>query len=304
VRAASSEAPVPPRTQLAIGIAPFERVASPGAAVPDVAALLADRLATKGVERVVGPTGLAAHATAEPSADEVRAWAAQAAVSSLVVGRTTRLGRSLSVDVRVRSARDGAVVGTYVEEVAQPADLGGALERLSSRVLEGAEAALAEPGAAEGRAGARGGSRAAVRSDAPIQISAAQLEAFEEQGRKRLVFTGSVRASQGDLTLGADRLEAFYPPDSSQPDRLVAVGDVEVVQGDRSAHCDSATYRRAEDVVVCSGEDAVLTQGDDRVQGREIVFQLDSEVLTVKGGARVRIQPEKHAERGPTQATP
>jgi lipopolysaccharide transport protein LptA len=281
-------------------VAPFERVASPGAAVPDVAALLANRLATKGVERVVGPADLGARATAEPTPDEVRAWAERAAVAAVVVGRATRLGRSLSVDARVRSGRDGSVLATYVEEVAQPDDLGAALERLAGRVLEGSGAARAA--AAPGRAGAER-SRVSLRSEEPIQISAGQLEAFEEEGRKRLVFTGSVRASQGDLTLRAGRLEAFYPADSSQPDRLVASGEVEVVQGDRSARCESATYRRAEEVVVCTGEDAVLTQGDDQVQGREIVFQLRSEVLTVKGGARVRIQPETHAERRPDRAT-
>ena len=37
--------------------------------------------------------------------------------------------------------------------------------------------------------------------------------------------------------------------------------------------------------------DAILTQDDDQLQGREITFHLDSEILLVTGGAKVQIQP-------------
>lgn len=305
----SSEASVSPREEVAIGVAPFERAGAPGASVPDVATLLAERLATKGVERVVGPAKLGARAAAEPSPAEIQAWASQHQLGAVVVGRATRLGSSLSLDLRVRSGRDGRVVATYIEELAQPGELGASVERLAVRVLQGAELAAARTSSAErGDTGRRpdadGGGESPFQSDAPIKISSAQLEAFEKDGGRRLVFTDDVRASQGDLSLRSQRLEAFYPPNQSQPDRLVASGGVVVAQENKTARCDSATYYRDRQVVVCKGENATLTQDDDQVQGKEITFHLDTKVLTVKGNAHVRIQPQRRAERETEAATP
>lgn len=288
----SSAAAVSPKTRVAIGVAPFERVAAQGASVPDVAAILADRLATKGVDLIVGPTTLGASATAEPSAEEVLGWARRSEVEAVVVGRTTRLGKSLSIDVQVRSGHDGRVLATFVEEVARPDDLGGAIERLSEQVLL-AQRNAPGPGEPVERAEVPAGSDARkgpFQGDEPIRISAAQLEAYEEEGRKRLVFTDDVRASQGDFELRSRKLEAFYPARSSQPDRLVATGNVVLSQANRTARCDSATYFRQDQRVVCEGRDAILTQDEDQLQGREITFHLDSQVLQVTGGASVRIQ--------------
>lgn len=309
--AGSSDAAVPPTTRMAIGVAPFERAGAPGASVPDVATLLAERLATKGVERVVGPAELGARAAAEPSPAEVSGWASQHALGTVVVGRATRLGSSLSVDLRVRAGSDGRVVATFIEEVARPADLGASVERLADRVLQATELALAprtpQPASQadardrgdEGRKGGKdlAGESSPFESDAPIKISSGQLEAFEKDGGRRLLFTDDVHASQGSLSLRSQRLEAFYPPGQSQPDRLVASGGVVVAQENKTARCDQATYHRNRQVVVCTGKDAVLTQDDDQVQGREITFHLDTKVLTVKGNAHVRIQPERRAEK-------
>jgi lipopolysaccharide export system protein LptA len=298
----SSDARVSPTRKTAIGVAPFERAGAPGAAVPDVATLLAERLVAKGVERVVGPASLGARSVAEPDPAEVSGWATQHALRAIVVGRATRLGSSLSLDLRLRAGRDGRIMATYIEEVGRPADLDASLDRLAERVIQGAELAepdrAAEPASAGGRAGRPAGKLepAPFQSDAPIKISAAQLEALEREGGRRVIFTDDVRASQGDLSLTAQRLEAFYPPGQSQPDRLVASGGVVVVQENKTARCDEATYHRDRQIVICTGRNAVLTQDDDQVQGREITFHLDTRTLTVKGNAQLRIQPERRAE--------
>lgn len=290
----SSAAAVSPKPLVAIGVAPFEQVAAQGASVPDVASLLADRLATKGVDRIVGPAELGAQPLAEPAAESVQTWAQDAEVGTVVVGRTTRLGRSLSIDLRLLSGVDGAVVATFVEEVTRPSELGAAVERLAERVLEGIEPVgePAAPSETTASGATRSGRASPFQGDEPIQISAAQLEAFEEEGRKRLVFTDDVRAAQGTFKLRAARLEAFYPAQSSQPERLVASGNVRLSQEGRTARCDTATYFREDQRVVCKGQNAILKQDDDQLQGREITFHLDSEVLVVTGGATVRIQSD------------
>jgi lipopolysaccharide transport protein LptA len=293
---------------VSIGVAPFERVAASGAAVPDIASSLAQRLSTKGVEHVVGPRDLGGKAAADPAAEEVVAWAKQAEVDLVVVGRTTRLGESLSVDTRLRSAVTGASLGTpIVVEASGPSDLGTAIDELATLVLEAthrnrgdlttararrsrASALEPDPSAAPEQ-GASASEKSPFRADAPISIKSDVLEAFDRGGRKKFIFTGHVRAVQEDLHLRSDRLEAFYPPGKSQPERLVATGNVVITQTGKRALCKKATYFRAEQKMVCVG-DAQLDQECDRVRGTEIVFHLDTEILEVNGAADVRIHPD------------
>jgi lipopolysaccharide export system protein LptA len=293
---------------LRIGVAPFERVAAAGSAVPDIANSLAQRLSTKGVGRVVGPQELGGSPAADPPAEDVVARAMQAEVDVVVVGRTTRLGDSLSVDTRLRSGINGAPLGApVVVEASAPSDLGRAIDELAALVLE---AAHRDPEVATIRLASRplrgepapnlaskkkeDGSeeKEPFQSDAPISITSDLLEAFDKDGRKKFVFTGRVRAKQDDLHLTSDRMEAFYPKGQSQPERMVATGHVEITQTGKRACCEKATYFRTEEKLVCVGDNARLDEDCDLVYGKEIVFHLDTEVLEVNGAADVKIHPE------------
>ena len=57
-----------------LGVAAFELSAPPGTDLPDVGTLLADRIATMGVARVVGPDQLGAPAKAAVEPSSVRAF--------------------------------------------------------------------------------------------------------------------------------------------------------------------------------------------------------------------------------------
>lgn len=312
-----SDAAVVPKTEGSIGVAPFERAGAAREALPDVAALLARRLSTRGVERVVGPAQLSAKALADPSPDEVVDWASVAGVETVVVGRTTRIGSRLSVDARLRGAGDGERLGRpFYAEIAREADLANAVDDLAGEVLERLAAVRPPPpvdvSAPGPGAGARSEAREAApaserdgafRRDQPIEIQSDELEALTQGTSKRFLFTGNVRAVQGELSLRSDRLEAFYPEGGSQPDRLVATGDVRIRDGARRATCDRATLQRSGDRVVCSGN-ARIDEGCDRVSGREIVFFLDREVLKVNGSADVRIHPRDAACEARAEARP
>ena len=127
-------------------------------------------------------------------------------------------------------------------------------------------------------------------SKAPISINSSELEAIQEGNKRRFVFTGKVEVKQDNVSLTADRLDAFYPADSSQPDRLVASGHVVVNQDGKQARCDEATYLSREQRIFCRGN-AELRQGDDRAQGKDIELQLDTSKMYIRGGAQIRIQP-------------
>ena len=277
-----------------IGVAPFESVAAAGQTTPDVAAHVAQRLATRGVGEVVGPGTLGAAARFEPSPAEAKSWAEHAAVDAIVVGRTTKLGSKLSLHARLLDGGSGLPVGApVVEEVDRPEELGRSIDRMTGALIDrlgerpGAVSAPAPKPDAKTRAAA------SFDRSKPLSIHSDQLEAAPDaSGQRRLVFAGHVRAEQGDLSLVADRLEALYQAAASEPYRLQAKGHVTIQQGTRVARCAEATFFRDEERVVCTGQLAELEQACDRVRGPKIVFHLGSERLEVEGGADVALRPE------------
>jgi lipopolysaccharide export system protein LptA len=298
---------------LTLGVAPFESVAPPGDTLPDLAALLADRLGTRGVQRIVGPSQLGAAADAEPEPSAVQTWASAADVESIVVGRTTRIGSQLAVDVRLRSGQTGEVAGTFVAEITRSEDLEDAVDRLAGQVVEGALALRAggeqpsSDAAVAAAAGPEGETRAPLGlpswdSNQPLSIRSDEMEAAQEQGRRRLVFTRNVRVEQGTMRMSSARLVALYPEGASQPDRLVADGSVRLLQGDRSARCRKATYDRRSERLTCEGA-AEFQDGENRLTGEVIEIDLATDRVRVRGGASVTIQPGP-AEQGNPEPAP
>ena len=100
----------------------------------------------------------------------------------------------------------------------------------------------------------------------------------------------NVRVELGEMILRANELEAFYQAGDSEPERLIAQGEVRIDQGDRRALCQTAEYSRKEDQVTCSGE-AVLLHGCDTVRGDRIELELGRDRARVKGAASVVIVP-------------
>lgn len=130
-----------------------------------------------------------------------------------------------------------------------------------------------------------------IKGDKPLSIRSDELEAVEDGGQRRLLFTRNVNIEQGDLVVHSDRLEALYPPGGNQPDKLIANGHVRVSQRDKTMLCDAATYFQTEDRLVCTGN-AELQQGSDRVRGREIEIFVKLNRVKVKGGAIVNVAPD------------
>lgn len=124
-----------------------------------------------------------------------------------------------------------------------------------------------------------------------IESASLELETLPDEGR-RLTFEGDVHVRQGDLELRSDRLEADYPPQESEPSRLIASGSVQVDQPGQRAFCAVAEYVREDDRLICRGG-ARLVQGCDVVAGESIEFDLSSNRVRVVGAARVVIAPRE-----------
>lgn len=309
-----------------VGVAPFERSGS--GEPPEIATLLADRLLTAGVA-CVGPDRIGVPAVAEPEPAQVKAWSQASSVDAIVFGRITGIGNRFSVDARLRSARTGEVVSVYVAEIPPSGSVGTAVDELARKVLEGlasldadtqpaaatassrttptASAAASSTAAASSAApapvGARPPAQARPRKQgakglfgsgdgAPLRITSDDLEARQSGGARHMIFTDNVKATRGETTLTANRLDAFYPKGSSRPEKLVATGRVVMKNDDGEAHCTTMTYVEAEQRVHCEGEGSQLVRSGDRARGDKIEWDLETDTIFVKGNADVLLIDE------------
>ncbi len=123
-------------------------------------------------------------------------------------------------------------------------------------------------------------------SHAPIDISSDSVEA--DQKKNTITFKGNVVAKQEDITLYANTLIILYDPDTKQLKEIRAIGNVKVVQRERRATGQKATFHQDENKVVLDGE-AVVREGENVIRGEKITFYVNEERSVVEGGKGGRV---------------
>lgn len=127
-------------------------------------------------------------------------------------------------------------------------------------------------------------------SNQPVVIDA---ERFDLQDRQnRVVFSGDVIITQGDLQLKAGRTTIAYTDKGSlEIQRVDATGGVIVTRGNERASGTAAVYDFNRKLIVLSG-DVSLKRGEDMLTGGRLVIDLASGVSSVDG------KSEANASRG------
>jgi lipopolysaccharide export system protein LptA len=121
-------------------------------------------------------------------------------------------------------------------------------------------------------------------SRAPIDITSDTVEA--DMKTNTVTFKGNVIAKQEDTTLYSNTLVVNYDPDTKKLKEIIAIGNVKVVQLNRRASGQKATFDQEKNKLVLDGE-AVAREGDNVIRGERITFYVDEErtvVEPVKGG--------------------
>jgi lipopolysaccharide export system protein LptA len=147
--------------------------------------------------------------------------------------------------------------------------------------------------------------------DVPLRITAAKLEADQKEGL--IVFSGQVKAIYGDSTLYADQLRVYFkgkpgaPAKAAKPetaageasplgdlgaekiDRIVAKGNVRLVQEDRVATGDEAIYYKDRDEVVLRGNPQVW-RAENTLKGERIIFNIKTNKVLVESSPQRRVE--------------
>jgi lipopolysaccharide export system protein LptA len=118
-------------------------------------------------------------------------------------------------------------------------------------------------------------------SNAPVDFSADSIEVQDRSDR--VVVTGNVQVTQGDLRLTADRLTVAYTRAGSvEINRMDAVGNVVVTRGDQTARGNTGIYDLDRRIITMVGN-VQLTQGTNRLNGGRLVMDLNTGRSTVDG---------------------
>jgi lipopolysaccharide export system protein LptA len=105
-----------------------------------------------------------------------------------------------------------------------------------------------------------------------------------------VLFHGHVHAVQAGGVLTSDTLRVKYGKDFSEVQQMFADGNVRITQGTRWATSDHAVLDQAVHTVTLTGN-PVVHDGDDRVVGQKIVFNMITGKSEVTGGAKAWFFP-------------
>jgi lipopolysaccharide export system protein LptA len=120
-------------------------------------------------------------------------------------------------------------------------------------------------------------------STQPIDISA---DNGIEWNRDAKTYTarGNAVASQGDSEVHADTLIAYYTTDSNQIDRVVAEGNVKMMNPTQTAYGDHADYDRARALLVMTGHALKAQTPKETITARDqLEYWHDRDVMVARG---------------------
>lgn len=138
----------------------------------------------------------------------------------------------------------------------------------------------------------------ARNSDAPVDLTADQLEVVNSQCLA--TWTGSAEALQADARLRGDVLKIYSTPGPAKPgssgpacgavQRMQALGNVYYVTPQQRVRGDAADYTADNDTIVMTG-DVVAVQGKNVLRGKRMVIHVKSGEAQMETDVKGRNKP-------------
>jgi lipopolysaccharide export system protein LptA len=144
----------------------------------------------------------------------------------------------------------------------------------------------------------------------PIHIRSHDLEFFYNQ--KRIIYRGSVVATQGDSTLKSSTLTVMYEDVAPAPatqevgtantskgqkiKEIIAEENVEITSTTRRATCNKAVFSDAARTITLTGN-AILRDEANEVTGQKVTIYVDEGRTTVEGDPKMVLTPKQEDKR-------
>ena len=139
-----------------------------------------------------------------------------------------------------------------------------------------------------------------LNSDTPIHISADKMVSNDKE--KAITFTGNVKAKQGALLINSQVMTVYHgaqkqvptiagQENSQQIEKIIATGNVEIVQEGFVATGDQVEYFASDEKVVLTGN-AKIIQDNNMVTGHQVEMDLKAGTTTVTPFEGERVETE------------
>lgn len=177
------------------------------------------------------------------------------------------------------------------------------MTKAGRRLARAALALVLAPAALIHAAGAQEAGRMTglkLEGDKPIQIESDQLEVRENDGVA--IFTGNVAVVQGPMLLRAGKMTVHYARNggsaatgSAAIDRLEVENKVYVRSETQVATADRGSFDMKSEVLVLSGSEVVLSEGDNVIVGCKLTVRMATGLANLEGcggagnGGRVKM---------------
>jgi len=122
----------------------------------------------------------------------------------------------------------------------------------------------------------------------PVTVTSRALTVDEEKGTA--LFEGDVLVVQGQMRLSAQLVRAFYDNKAAKIEKLVAEGDVILVNAEDAAMGERAEYLVSKGLVTMLG-DVTLTQGAATFTAARLIADLTTGLGQLEGGVTSTFTP-------------
>ena len=115
-----------------------------------------------------------------------------------------------------------------------------------------------------------------------------------ENGGQKIIFSGNVAITKGEMSITSDILEVYNTLDKKQIQEIVAIGNVKISRGDKKAKGDRAVYlEHIQKIILTGSPKAVAWEADDIIEGREMIFLMNKDRFVVNERVRAKLFPKK-----------
>ena len=104
-----------------------------------------------------------------------------------------------------------------------------------------------------------------------------------DPGEGRVLWQGQVRLQGTTIDMSAPKVEGILTEEGNEFERIVALGEVRIIEAGRQARGETATYYPSQRKVILRGEQAEVFQpGKGKASGRQLTFYLGDETLVIE----------------------
>ena len=130
----------------------------------------------------------------------------------------------------------------------------------------------------------------------PVEITSERMRS--EDGGKKVIFSGNVISYWDDLKITSDILEIYNSEDKKETDEIVAIGNVFITRGEKKAKGDRAVYLdKLQKIILTGRPKATAWEGQDTIEGREMIFLLEKDRFIVNERVRMKLFPKKDEDK-------